>query len=175
MKLAFTGHRPAGIVRGLGLPSNLAYSATIRELLEDIAHQAIEHTGASRVISGGALGVDQAAAEAALLAGIPLSMYLPFEGFDQKWPKSSRQMLANLIDQADEVRYISDPGYASSKLQRRNEAMVDGCDRLAAVWSGSAGGTANCLQYARTKDIRVTQCWKALAHAASLHPKLVSR
>ena len=37
-------------------------------------------------------------------------------------------------------------------MQKRNEYMVDKCDILLAVWDGSAGGTNNCVKYARKLD-----------------------
>jgi uncharacterized phage-like protein YoqJ len=167
MKLAFTGHRPAGIATGLGLKSDKAYSQQLADIMEDICTSAIKHTKASHVISGGALGIDQAAARASLSLGIKLSLYLPFDGFSTKWPRASQQALADLVADADEVKYICEPGYHPSKLQRRNEAMVDDADRLAAVWSGGTGGTKNCLDYARQQSCPITQCWNALAHSAA--------
>ena len=33
-------------------------------------------------------------------------------------------------------------------FQARNEIVVDGSDRLLALWSGSPSGTGNCVRYA---------------------------
>ena len=45
---------------------------------------------------------------------------------------------------------MCDGGYAGYKLQKRNEWMVDHCDILIAVWDGTSGGTANCVNYAQS-------------------------
>jgi uncharacterized phage-like protein YoqJ len=36
-------------------------------------------------------------------------------------------------------------------MQKRNEYMVDKCDKLLAVWNGTTGGTHNCIKYAKSK------------------------
>jgi uncharacterized phage-like protein YoqJ len=38
-------------------------------------------------------------------------------------------------------------GYASYKMQRRNEMMTDSVDKMVGVWDGTSGGTANCVRY----------------------------
>lgn len=109
------------------------------------------------LISGGALGIDQFWMEVGLHLGLSVIAALPFEGYDAKWPKSDKQKYADLLDKCSEVRYICEPGYVASKLQKRNEWMVDNSNLLVAYWNGSTGGTNNCLQYANTikHDIQV--------------------
>lgn len=111
------------------------------------------------VISGGALGWDQALARAAYTAGIRFAMYLPFEGFDIKWPKDSRGYLEWLCKCADEVKYICEPGYNPYKMQLRNEAMVNDADVVLALWNGTTGGTANCLRYAEKVSKPIVNLW----------------
>ena len=54
------------------------------------------------------------------------------------------------------VYVCSRGGYAGWKMNYRNTWMVDRADAVLAVWDGSSGGTANCVNYARTinKPIR---------------------
>ncbi len=35
-------------------------------------------------------------------------------------------------------------------MDKRNKWMVDNCDLLIAVWNGTSGGTANCVNYAKS-------------------------
>lgn len=112
-----------------------------------------------RVISGGALGWDQFLARAARVLGIDYWMYLPFRGFDCKWPKESSEMLFHLCSHARAVKYISDEGYAPWKMQKRNEAMVDKADTVLALWNGTPGGTANCVRYAEKVGKPIVNLW----------------
>lgn len=42
-------------------------------------------------------------------------------------------------------------GYAAFKMQKRNEYLVDHCDKLIAIYDGSLfGGTYNCVKYANS-------------------------
>lgn len=34
-------------------------------------------------------------------------------------------------------------------MQNRNKKMVDACDKLIAIFDGTNGGTANCVNYAK--------------------------
>lgn len=83
---------------------------------------------------------------------LPVIAALPFQGYDARWPAASRQKYKKLLDKCHEVRYICEPGYTVSKMQIRNEWMVDNCDLLIAYWNGTPGGTANCVAYAHTKN-----------------------
>ena len=141
MIVAGTGHRPDK----LG-----GYSDAAHERLVTVACSALGDLrgDVSRVISGGALGWDQALAEAALRLELPLTLALPFAGFWSKWPKKSQDYLELLVSRADKVVYVCEPGYAAWKMQHRNKYMVDECYAVLALWNGTDGGTANCVRYA---------------------------
>lgn len=105
--------------------------------------------GDVKVLTGMALGVDQLVAEACIEAKVPFTAVLPFEGQAAKWPQSSQDHWARLLEAAVKVIVVSDGGYAGYKMQRRNEWMVDHADALYAWYDHSAvGGTANCVLYA---------------------------
>ena len=95
-----------------------------------------------------ALGIDQLAAEVASKNGIPFVAVIPFEGQETRWPTVARARYKELLDIADEQIVVSPGGYAAWKMQRRNEWMVDHSQHTVAVWNGTPGGTANCVQYA---------------------------
>ena len=150
MIVAGTGHRPDK----LG-----GYGHAVRMKLVTLARDWLEtRKDVTKVISGGALGWDQALAEAAQELTIPTVMALPFEGFETKWPKESQEFLHSLMNPA-EVVFVSDPGYAAWKMQTRNQWMVDHCDAVVALWDGSDGGTANCVEYAKKVGKPIINLW----------------
>lgn len=156
MIICGTGHRPNKVG---------GYSDPAREILNSVAMQWLSKNKVDKVISGGALGWDQALALAAWDLGIPLTMALPFLDFDSRWPKQSRDFLAYLNKNAHEVVYVSEPGYNPYKMQVRNVWMVDHCDAVLALWNGSSGGTANCVSYAEKAGKPIINLWERFSAA----------
>lgn len=152
--LAGTGHRPPKL-GGYGNDTFAGLTGLARDMLEEMAPD--------RVISGMALGWDQALAWAAEQECIPFVAAIPFRGYCDRWPASSKDRYESLLSSASEVEYVCEPGYAPWKMQKRNEWMVDKCDVLLAMWDGSTGGTANCIDYARRRGTRIVNCWDRLA------------
>ena len=151
MVLCGTGHRPDK----LG-----GYGPVAKQKLFDLAYWFLgEGPDREKVISGGALGWDQALAAAAISLKIPTVLALPFEGFECKWPKESQEYLHSLMNPA-EVVFVCDPGYAPWKMQERNKWMVDHSDRVLALWNGTDGGTANCVRYAEKVGKPITNLWE---------------
>lgn len=147
-----TGHRPTK----LG-----GYGNDVADKLYDVAYDWLSDrvNDIELVISGGALGWDQALAHAALSAEIPLVMALPFKGFESKWPKSSQDFLHELMQSA-KIEYVCEEGYAPWKMQKRNEWMVDHADTVLALWDGSSGGTGNCIAYANKVGKPIVNLWE---------------
>lgn len=141
MKLAFTGHRPTKI-------GGYNRESIQRKRVFTRIEWAISFEQPSLVITGGALGVDMDAAHASIKLGVPFDIYLPHVGHGSHWPQSSQDELTYLMEKAHEVILVSDKLYSPHLMQVRNEAMVDACDLLVAVWDRSPGGTANCVAYA---------------------------
>ena len=140
-KIAFTGHRP-GKLRDIS-----AVKSHVRQFL---SAQLRAHPDLL-VISGGALGVDQLAAEVCVELGIPFVFVLPFPFriFTARWNPSSRAHLRHLISHAVRT-FVVQSTFSMSGYQRRNEVMVRHCDLLCTVWNGSSGGTANTVGYAQS-------------------------
>ncbi len=164
MVICGTGHRP----NKLG-----GYSSDVFKRLVSVATWGLWEHGKPypTVISGGALGWDQALAEAALNKHYPLHLYLPFRGFDARWPQESKDRLVRIAIDAQEydgnVKFISEEGYAPWKMQKRNEAMVDASDLVLALWDGSSGGTANCIRYAEKVGKPVINLWNKYCESLS--------
>lgn len=149
MIIAGTGHRPDKL---------LGYTVAAENTLIGFARYHLAQLAPEKVISGMALGWDQALAQAALDLRIPLIAAVPFDGFGAKWARSSAYACTVLLCRADEVHIVSDtPGAAA--LQKRNEWMVDRADAMLALWDGSWGGTFNCLEYAKKRRVRAINLW----------------
>lgn len=152
MIICGTGHRPDK----LG-----GYKAEAIDRVRTVARWHLsDNDRPELIISGGALGWDQALADAAHYHEIPYLMALPFEGFECKWPKESQNHLRYLMRHAKDIHYVCNVGYAPWKMQQRNKWMVDNSDAVLALWNGSDGGTANCVKYAQSVKKDIVNVWE---------------
>ena len=149
--VAFTGHRPGKLPGGWdGCHGKLILKTTNLLIREDVG----------RVISGGALGIDQIAMHAAQYSGAYLTLIEPFPGFWRKWPikKIEEYMKLKYSFMDGMLTFIyanNEKAYQPWKMQQRNKMMVDRAEEVWAYWDGSEGGTANCVAYARKKGVPV--------------------
>jgi len=148
MIVAFTGHRPQKL-GGFKLPNPIYNNVcqqiekTLRELKPD------------KVISGMALGVDQWAASISYKLGIPFIAAVPFIGQESVWATESKKIYNKLLAKAVEKVIVSDGEYSAQKLQIRNEWLCNHSDILLAIFDGSPGGTANCIKYAKSINMKI--------------------
>jgi uncharacterized phage-like protein YoqJ len=145
--VAFTGHRPDKLPNketGYKLP-NPTYIHVCRQI-----EKTLLELKPNKIITGMALGIDQWAANVAIKLGIPFLAAIPFEGQENAWPESSQRTFRTLLKKAAEKVIVCEGGYEASKMQRRNEWMVNNCNILIAVWDGTPGGTSNCINYAKS-------------------------
>lgn len=148
-RICVTGHRP-GKMYGYDLSDTrwVALKERFREILLK------ENCG--EAISGMALGVDTVFALAVLELkeeGYPIRLHcaIPCRNQSKRWFRASVDLYNQILAKADIVRLVSDEEYKPYLMQKRNEYMVDLSDKVIAVWNGSAGGTGNCVAYARKK------------------------
>lgn len=146
MTVAGTGHRP----NKLGGYSKQAFNKLIA-----IVESWLRVNKPDHVISGMALGWDQALAQAAIYCNIPFTAAIPFKGQELAWPKKSQEYYHFLLSRANTVKIICEGGYSPNKMQIRNEWMVDNCDKLLAMYDETPGGTANCIAYANSKGVEI--------------------
>jgi uncharacterized phage-like protein YoqJ len=142
MIVSFTGHRS----HKLGGYGDSELQQKVRKAL----HEELVKLSPAKAISGMALGVDQWAAEICGELEIPFIAAVPFKGQERMWPQASKEHYFALLEQANSVCYICDPGYEPWKMQQRNEWMIDNSDCVIAVWDGTNGGTGNCVKYAQS-------------------------
>lgn len=146
MIIAATGHRP----NKLG-----GYGVAAQMKLRFIATEYLNRVKPESVICGMALGWDQAVGFAAVGLGIPVHAAVPFEGQELAWPLESQYEYRSLIACCASRTVVFPGGYCAYAMQMRNEWMVDRCNRVMAMWDGSAGGTANCIKYAVKRGVTI--------------------
>lgn len=146
---SFTGHRPDKI--GNDVAGLYPHAMAIRLWFRDL----IKLWTPKEAYVGMAMGVDTWAAEECIRADIPYVASIPFEGFDKAWPAASRNHLQWLLLRAKEIVIVSTGTYRPYFYQQRNQFMVDNSQQLIAVWNGTKGGTWNCINYARRKQVPI--------------------
>lgn len=147
MKICVTGHRP-GKLYGYNLSDVRWQNLKMR------FKQILIENHCTEAITGMALGVDTVFALAVLELkeeGYNIQLYcaIPCRNHSCKWIEESIQQYNDILSKADTVKLVSDEEYKPYLMQKRNEYMVDLADKVIAVWDGTKGGTANCVQYAK--------------------------
>jgi len=152
-KYTISGHRPK-YLGGYNDKNPIA-----KAVIEDIEKWTQALPDNSTVYSGGALGVDQWAAEAAIEQGHSVIFILPFQGFCAKWPEMSQHKLKALIEISGHAPIYTRLFYQSDVYQERNIQLAKHADE-AHVWfdkyaNGGRTGTANFMKYAPKYDCKV--------------------
>lgn len=148
---AFTGHRPKKFPWGYN-EADARCVALKKALAEEIAK--LVDVGYTDFLSGMAEGADTWAALAVLALkkenpALKLHCILPCKGQADKWSVSARKIYSSVLNQADEVVYVSQE-YHDGCMLDRNRYLVDHADCLLAVYNGERrGGTAMTVKYAK--------------------------
>lgn len=157
-RVSFTGHRPQNLPYfseddPLFLDMMSRLSAEIDRLIAD---------GAEEFYTGMARGVDIWAAELILdkkksSPALRLIAVLPCPNQCKGWNHADIERYDAILALCDKVMTIS-PKYTEDCMLKRDRALVDLCDVLVAVYSGSAGGgTAYTVRYAKKTKRRVSE------------------
>jgi uncharacterized phage-like protein YoqJ len=156
--IAGTGHRPPRLaINGLQAYSQRQFGMTCHVALQWLQKSGVEN---ATVISGCALGWDTALAWSAQLTGIPVICAVPYLGYKERWGKRDQGRFWEIIENAAQVHYVCEPGYAAWKNIKRDEWMVDRCDTVLALFDGvEKGGTWRTVEYARGQGKPVVNLW----------------
>ncbi|MGH1107461.1 SLOG family protein [Bacillus paranthracis] len=155
--IAVTAHRPNRLYGyDYYSPGNLAIATKLREYLLSHLNQGKQ----VHAISGMALGGDTIYALVVLKLkrqgyNITLESAIPCTAHSSQWPKPSQDQWKSIVEQADVVTYVSKLLYKPYLMQKRNEYMVNKSDELIAIFDGTKGGTANCIDYAIKKEKKI--------------------
>lgn len=158
-RVAVTGHRPTKIG---GYDFYNKKRINLRKLMKQELSSYEELIG----LSGMALGVDQDYVHVLLDLSLDFEAFIPFIGQESSWPMKSQLEYKNLLSKANIIVDCEKLSYSYQDrtysgicrlMQNRNEIMVKSCDLLLAFWDGSPGGTANCVNYAKSikKEIKI--------------------
>lgn len=148
---AFTGHRPKSFP--------WKYDETTQDCLrlkKILAAQikALAERGVTDFLSGMALGTDLWCSRIVLAlckkdSAVKLHCVLPCEGQESKWSASSQKEYHSVLDQADDVIFVSRTYHKDCMLER-NRYMVDRAAILLAVYNGTwRSGTGATVRYAQ--------------------------
>ena len=155
--LGVTGHRPHKLA-----PKPQCYSKAFRVDLTRFALERLTDIQPEQVISGMALGWDQAVAVAAIKLGIPLVAAVPFQSQASRWPAHSQRRYHQILARAVHVEILSQGGYSPQAMQVRNEWIVNHSHHLLALCNpAKPGGTQHCLAYATQQHVPIIHCWDA--------------
>lgn len=148
MIIAATGHRPDKLGG-----YNISASRLLISIAEQYLKQQIElhHIAEKKltVITGMALGWDTIVAIVCADLRIPYIAAIPCINQEKTWNYAAQTLYNFLIQRAEEIVFVSNEPYSPELMQLRNEYMVNRADSILAMHDGSAGGTGNCVKYAR--------------------------
>lgn len=151
--IAVTGHRPNKL---WGYDLNNPPYQKLQQLFEQI----LTDTGCTDAWTGMALGADTVFAHAVLALrdkNLPIRLHcaIPCRGQSSRWSAGAVREYDQILQLADSIVLVTDAPYSPRLMQVRNEYMVNHSDFVIAVWNGTPGGTANCVRYARHRDVQV--------------------
>ena len=150
----FTGHRPAGLpARGDERDPRMD---RLKYRLLHCVEEAMQK-GVRAFLCGGAAGFDLLAAEAvvALRPYWPqarLLLALPFPAQADGWPIQLRRRYDAMLEEADELSYVSQAGGVHALL-KRNRYLVEHADCCIAYLSKASGGTLYTVNYALDRGL----------------------
>jgi ribonuclease HI len=135
--VAVFGHQPLELG---GYDPNPWSDAVRRRLGEILAAKAVLHDDLV-VVSGLRLGSEQLAAEAAVAAGLPLVVVLPYPDPDARWPAERRARFTELCGAARQVLTLQHKAprtttEAGAALTRRDGWLARHCREAVLVWDG---------------------------------------
>lgn len=170
-KVAFTGHRPDKLY---GFDMNIYPYLKLEMKIEHTIEWLIQMWNAKEFYTGGALGFDTIVAKTLIelrnsgeYPYIQDYVCVPFKEQYKAWSKEQAQQWLYIVNncykpfavdtiEGYECKDVPVGKYHPSKMQLRNQYMVDNCDILVACWNGEQkGGTYNCIKYATNKEKKI--------------------
>lgn len=144
----FTGHKK--------LPANKIQNilSTLDEAIENLISQ-----GVTNFISGGAVGFDLMAA-ALILAKketgrtIRLIFVLPCKNQELLWDNKQKQLYRNLLNEADEIIYITE-NYNRFCIEQRNRYMVEHSNHCICALLYEKSGTYQTVRIAKKNGLKI--------------------
>jgi ribonuclease HI/uncharacterized phage-like protein YoqJ len=138
--VAVLGHRLAD----LGGEEHHPLAEAVRERIGDVLAGLADDNDRLAVVSGLRLGAEALGAEAAVLAGLPLDVVLPFPEPHHDWPVADQRRFEHLLARARAVVVLDERRPRSTQavtaaLSRRDAWLARFCDGAVLVWDGTEG------------------------------------
>ncbi len=113
------------------------------------------------MIIGMADGFDMAVAKACVLAEVKFTAAVPCDDQSKLWTHDIQAEYFELLKRATKAVVVNPGPYDHWKMQARNEWMVDGANKVLALFDGQpSGGTWNCIKYAIKEKKEVKNVWE---------------
>lgn len=128
MKTLFIGYR----VQDMGGFAGNDLQTSIKEIIGTYVR---EHKDIV-VLTSLNLGIETWAAQAALDAGVPYHVYIPFTNPHQKWPLSSRKLYTSLLHKASRRVTVDEGEFAAAKMQAKDIRMIDDAEQICGFFNG---------------------------------------
>jgi uncharacterized phage-like protein YoqJ len=152
-RIAITGHRKLW-----------RYGNDTTERLKEafllFARNRVKEYGSVVFHCGMAIGTDMVCADVIVdhpSPNIDFIAFVPCLDQEKLWPQELQDHYHHLLLLAKRVNYVSNEPYSYLCMARRNEAMVNTCDEVFAVYDNdSKGGTQHCIKYAHKMGKPVT-------------------
>lgn len=159
--IALTGHRPQKLA---GYDRNHPFYQRLRQLLMGIIEDYLGKYDKVICHSGMALGADTIWAEAIANMRyryrqnqrVELIAHIPCNNQEARWSPADQDHYHDVLSYADREIIYSDK-YTPICMQQRNIGMIRECNLLIAIWDGSKGGTANCVEAGREQCVSILQ------------------
>lgn len=166
MNMAATGHRPKKLGHAYNLmhPINIHIGKRMREFILTMAGwneetQSFRDDEIFTNISGMAIGVDTIWAMVTLKlkrqfpGKFRLKCAIPCINHESRWSAEDQKRYHQILEQADEVIYVSKEPYNDTCMYERDKYMVNDADYLYGIWDGSPSGTKNTIDYAKKQNV----------------------
>ena len=154
--LCFTGHRSQK------LPWKFNEKNLRCQIMKFHLKNAIKRAigdGYTDFISGMALGFDMICAEMVLKLkkknpNIKLECAIPCKNQEIKWNKQLQERYREILKQADKI-WCGSENYNKLCMFERNKYMINNSSKVIALFDGKPGGTAQTLNYAKKKGLKI--------------------
>lgn len=147
--VCFTGHRTLSSTEITHIRERV--SETIAELIKQVA---------VFFMSGGALGFDTITAQEVLKVKkhnphIKLIMVLPCVNQELRWNEADKQTYRFLLENTDEVVYVSEQPYFDGCMEKRNLYLVEHSGICVAYMKHGRSGTSQTVRMARERGLTI--------------------
>lgn len=149
MKIAVTGHR------------RLDHS--LDDVIEAMV-KTINILQPTSVVTGMAIGFDQAVALACIKTGVPFEAAVPFKGQESHWPQDAQDVYNEILTQASKTTIVSPGPYAAWKMHARNGYMVKSADVVVGYMrpTETKGGTFEAMKLAAASNKKIVNLYQLM-------------